>query len=82
MSKLEIKRSKINLGDINSFYILKNVLSFLNEKQKLNMIIYNKELQNKFSISFDYIKEISGRYIEGERNGKGREHILNTDILL
>ena len=82
MSKLEIKQSNINFGDINSFYILKNMLSFLNEKQKLNMIIYNKELQNKLSITFDYIKEISGRYIEGEKNGKGREYILNTDILL
>ena len=42
MAECENVKSKIN--QIKSSYILKTISSFINEKQKLNMIIYNKEL--------------------------------------
>jgi len=37
-------KSKINKNDIKSSNIIKAILSFLNVKQKLNMIKYNKDL--------------------------------------
>ena len=41
----EIKMKRKNLLDsIKSIYNLKGVFSFLNEKAKLKMIIYNKHL--------------------------------------
>ena len=75
MSKFEKKESKISLREIKSFYIIKLVFSFLNEKQKLNMIIYNKEIQDKLNVNFIDLKRISGKYKEGEKNGKGKVYI-------
>ena len=48
MAESENIKNNINLRVIHSSYILKGILSFLPKKQKLNMIIYNKELQNYF----------------------------------
>ena len=78
----EIK-SNIKLRDIDSSYVIEEVFSFLNKKQlPLNLIIYNKELQNFLSIDIDDYKKISGKYKECEKNGKGREYLLNTKILV
>ena len=38
-------KSKIDLRTIKSSFIKERIFSFLHEKQKLKMIIYNKELQ-------------------------------------
>ena len=38
----EFKEIKYLIGDIKSSYIIKGIFLFLNDKQKLNMIIYNK----------------------------------------
>ena len=45
MAKLEDIKSNINLRDIKSSYIIKGIFSYLYDKEKLNMVIYNKELQ-------------------------------------
>ena len=74
MAEIEDIKYKINFRDIKSLYILKTVFSYLNKKQLLNMIIYNKELQKIYSIDIDYYKEISGKYKIGGKNGKGREY--------
>ena len=44
MAEFEEIKYKINLRDIKSSYMKKNIFSFLYEKPKLNMIVYNKEL--------------------------------------
>jgi len=49
----EIKNEKINsnvnlVKNIRSLYNIKQILSFLSEKKKLSMIIYNKNLQIKY----------------------------------
>ena len=85
-SKIDIDKdikSKIDIEkDIKSFYNLKNIFSFLSEKQKLNIIINNKHLQKKFDINIEDYKRISGRYKVGERNGKGKEYDISTDVML
>ena len=73
---------KINYKDIKSSYIIKGIFSYLYEKQKLKIIIYNKELQNTCLIDIKDYKNISGKYIIGERNGKGKEYTVNENILL
>jgi len=80
MAKCENVKSKIN--QIKSSYILKTISSFINEKQKLNMIIYNKELQKIYSVGIEDYKNISLKYRIGERNGKGKEYIKNTKRLI
>ena len=73
-----IKDKKIeefeNIKSISK-YVLKNMIfPFLPEKQKLEIIIYNKELQNKLDINIEDYKKIKGIYRIGERNGKGKEY--------
>ena len=70
------------LKEIKSVYIIKEILSLLNERQKLNMIINNKQLQKIFGINIENYKNINGNYKEGERNGKGKEYNIYNDELI
>ena len=82
MAEKEDIKSKIDLKEIKSEYIKKRIFSYLNEKQKLKMIIYSKELQKICSIGIEDYKNKSGKYKIGEKNGKGKEYIINTNILI
>ena len=80
-----IEKTKLNRNNkyfIKSLYNLKEILSFFNENQKLEIIIYNKELQKEFGIDIDNYKKISGKYKVAGRNSKGIEYKLNTDIII
>ena len=70
------------LSDIKSTYITKEIFLFLYEKQKLEMIIYNKQLQKVFGVDLKYYQTLSGKYKIGEKNGKGKEYILNSKKLV
>ena len=52
MAEFKNIKSKINLRDIKSSYIIKRIFSFLYEKQILKIIEYNKELQKMCLIDF------------------------------
>jgi len=82
MAEFEDNKSKINLRDIKSLYNIKRIFSFLYEKQKLKMAVYNKELQKMFSIGIEDYKKKSGKYKIGEKNGEGKDYIINTNILI
>ena len=79
MEKLEDNKNKINIRDIKSPFIINNIFSFLYQKQKLNMIIYNKGLQNKLSFDIKDYKKISGKYKIKLEDGKGREYTSNKN---
>ena len=70
-------KNKLNIKDINSFFIIKNVFSFLPEKQILNMIMYNKLSQNLLLVNLKNYKKISGKYKISGKNGKGKEYFRN-----
>ena len=57
-----IKSEKYIEKSIESSYILKNIFSYLSEKQKLKIIIYNKHLQKKLDINIEDYKKVSGKY--------------------
>ena len=57
---VEFKEIKY-LGDIKSLYIIKGIFLFLNEKQKLNMIIYNKQLQKLLGVDITDYKKIKSK---------------------
>ena len=81
--KNENIQSNINLEKgIKSFYMLKNIFSFIDYKKELEIIKYNKQLQEKFKLNINDYKKVSGKYKIGEKNGKGKEYILNTEILI
>ena len=68
--------------NINSKYISKILFSYLNEKFKLNVIKYNKKLQNKIDINLINYKFYSGKYIIYETNNIGKEYEGKSDNLL
>ena len=69
-------------NSVKSFYIIEKIFSILSEKKKLNMIIYNKKYQNNFEVNLEYYKAMSGRYIVGEKNGKGKEYNINNNKII
>ena len=77
-----IELQEIKLGDIKSSYIIKEVLLFLNERLKLNLIMYNKQLQKLLGVDIKTYKKISGKYKIIEKNGKGKEYIIDENILI
>ena len=81
MDKFKDNIYKMNIKYIKSIFIIKIIFSFLYEKQKLNLIMYSKEFQKVFLVDIEDYKKISGKYKNGERNGKGKEYIINTKNL-
>ena len=65
---------------VKSFYIIKDIFSFLSEKKKLEIIEYNKKLKELLGITLENYKKLSGKYIIGKRNGKGEEYTLDSNI--
>ena len=82
MDKFEDIIYKINIKDIKSSFIIKRIFSFLSEKQVLNIIMYNKELQKNFVVDIKDYKKISGKYKIGGKKGYGKEYIVNTNRLI
>ena len=71
-----------SLGDIKSIYIKRNIFLYLKEKQKLKILLYNKQLQNICGIKIDDYKEISGKCIIFEKDGIGKQYILDTNDMI
>ena len=65
-------KSKIDLRVIRSSYIKKRIFSFLNEKQYLKMIIYNKELQKICLIGIEDYKKKVENIKQAEKKEKGK----------
>ena len=63
---------------VKSDYIIKKLFSYLNEKSKLNIIKYNKNLQNKIRIKLINYKVFKGIYIEYESKTKVKEYYGDT----
>ena len=62
------------LENIRSLTIKKKLFSFIDEKQKLKIIKSNKSLQKNLNISIINYKFLSGKYINYESKGKGKEY--------
>ena len=66
---------------IKSFYFLRVLFSFIDEKQKLELIKYNKRFKEIINISLINYKFFSGKYIEYESNGNGKEYSFDGNLL-
>ena len=64
------------LDNIKSLYIIAIIIDYKDEKRKLELIKYNKNLQKRLDISLLNYKFLSGRYIiyEEKEKAKGREY--------
>ena len=80
--KTKKAHKKPRILDIKSVYIFKRIFINIKEKNKLDMIKYNKKIQNLLGIDINNYKELSGKYKIDGINSYGKEYILNTNILL
>ena len=69
------------LKNTKSIYILKKFFTLLDEKTKLDIIKYNKNMQNILDISLINYKTFSGRYILYGENGKGKEYNYDDKLV-
>ena len=67
---------------IKASFFIKELFSFINERKKLKIVKYNKSLQNCIDINLINYQFFSCKYIIYEKDGKGKEYIGNTDILI
>ena len=70
------------LDQIKSKYILKKIFSFLFQETKLKFVEANKKMMNILNINLLDYQLLSGKYLIGERNGKGKEYNSYNDKLL
>ena len=69
------------LKNTKSIIILKKFFTLLDEKTKLDIIKYNKNMQNILDISLINYKTFSGRYILYGKNGKGKEYDYDGSLI-
>ena len=59
------------LSNIKSSFFIRNFYFFIDERKILNIIHFNKKLQNLWNISLINYKFLSGKYKVYDNNGKG-----------
>ena len=79
---LESSKKEPILLMVRAVNIIKGILSFLTEKEKLLLLKYNNTTLKKLNIGIESYKKISGRECFGEINGYGVEYNLDTYSLL
>ena len=64
---------------MKSYCVLKHMFTFLLEEKKLELVKYNKKLQNRLLINIKDYENATDRYIIFEENGKGKEYIIKKE---
>ena len=70
-----------NEGIISDYVIKEEVFSFLSDKQKLKIIMCNRQLQILLDVCIEDYKTLSGKYKIGEKNGKGKEYNFKDELI-
>ena len=68
------------LDNVKSSYILKIFFSFVDEKRKLKLVKYNKNLQQKIDISISNFIHFKLKYIIYKLKGKWEEYNYDHDL--
>ena len=66
---------------IKSSYILKMIYSLLNERRKLEIVKYAKNIQKKLNIDLMNYRLMSGKYIIGNKNGICKLYDYNDNLI-
>ena len=70
------------LDNLKSKYILKKIISNLDQQTKLILLKCNKKIKNKLDIDIIDYMFLSRKYFVGKRNGKGKEYTIINNILI
>ena len=66
----EKKSNKSLIREVKSCYNVEKIFSFLEQRIKLDIIIYNKKLQKMLGVNIEDYKKESGKYKVGEKMEK------------
>ena len=77
-----MKANVCKVMNIKSNYILKNLFQMLIKRRYLDLINYNKALQNSLKIDINDYKNTGKKIKIGKRNGFGKVYKLDKKILL
>ena len=69
------------LEKIKSPYILKYIFLYIEEKTKLKIAKYNKDMQTKLDLNVINYKLFNPKYFIGDKNGKGKEYDYNDNLI-
>ena len=69
------------ITNIRSKYCLEYIFSFLDEKKKLSIIMYNKDLQKKLNRNINYYKGVSEKILEIDKDGIGKIYNNKGELL-
>ena len=78
----KIDKSISLIKSVKSIYIIQRILLHLDEKKKLDILKYNKNIQKQIGIDIEYFKKISGKYKIKEKNGIEKVYALDTNLIL
>ena len=62
-------------------YVFKIIFFFITERKKLDLIAYNKNLQNLLDINLINYKIMSRKYKIGKKNGIGKEYNYKNQLI-
>ena len=65
------------LGNLKSSFFIRNLFSKLKDNKKLELIKYNKNLQNTVNVNLIDYKTYKSKYIIYETKNKGKEYYYN-----
>ena len=69
------------LDNVKSSFVLNEIITYINEKRKLELVKYNRTLQNKLNINIINYHLLGKKYKIEEKNGKGKEYNINDKLL-
>ena len=69
------------LENVKTPSIVKKIFILINDERILNLVKYNKKIQNQINIGILNYKLFSGKYIIFESNGTGKEYYIADDYL-
>ena len=69
------------LDNVKSSFVLNEIITYINEKRKLELVKYNRTLQNKLNINIINYRLLGKKYKIEEKNGKGKEYNINDELL-
>ena len=69
------------MDKIKCSFFFNFLLSYINDRRKFKIATYNKELKALLDINLLDYKRMSGKYILGDVNGKGKEYNYKDKVL-
>ena len=69
------------MRNVKSTYFINDIFTFINDKRKFEIVLYNKNIQKILGLTILDFRRISGKYIIGDPNKEGKEYNYKGELL-